>query len=149
MTHMQRLFTLATLLMCPLITMADPVVQVNGEAISSSPAKITLEDDNVNVVFTDGTTSTFDMDDIVVNFSSTAGVTSLQGSFFAINSLVEDQLTIAGIDAGKSFSIISFSGVTIFNGTTDSSETNIDMSGMPSGCYLLQVDGKFIKFIKK
>ena len=149
MTHVQRLLAVGTLLLSPSISMADPEVQVNGETISLTPTKITLEGDNVNVTFSDGTLSTFDMEEVVVSFSTTTGVTALQNNLFTINSQVEDQLTIAGIEAGKRFSIVSFSGVTVYSGVTDTLKTNVNLSGMPSGCYLLQVDGKFIKFIKK
>lgn len=149
MKHIQRLLTAATLLLCPLVSMAEPEVQVNGETVALSPTKITLDGDNVNVTFSDGTTSTFDMDEIIVNFSTPTGVKSLQGNVFAINSLVKEQLTITGVGAGESFSILSNTGVTIYKGITDSPETIVNMSGMASGCYLLCVDGKFIKFIKE
>lgn len=129
--------------------MANPEVMVNGEALASSPAKITIDGDNVNVTFSDGSMTSFDMDDIVVNFSMPTDVATLQNKLFAINSSVENELILSGVDAGKRLSILSVSGISVYTGNTESDETRIDISGMASGIYLLNVDGKVVKFIKK
>lgn len=122
---------------------------MNGEALASSPAKITINGDNVNVTFSDGSMTSFDMDDIVVNFSMPTDVATLQNKLFAINSSVENQLILSGVESEKRFSILSVSGISVYTGKTESNETRIDISNLASGVYLLNVDGKVVKFIKK
>lgn len=129
--------------------MANPEVMVNGEALASSPAKITINGDNVNVTFSDGSMTSFDMDDIVVNFSMPTDVATLQNKLFAINSTVENQLVLSGVEAEKRLSILSVSGISVYTGKTEFNETRIDISNLASGVYLLNVDGKVVKFIKK
>lgn len=129
--------------------MANPEVMVNGEALASSPAKITINGDNVNVTFSDGSMTSFDMDDIVVNFSMPTDVATLQNKLFSINSTVENQLILSGVEAEKRLSILSISGISVYTGKTESNETRIDISNLASGVYLLNVDGKVVKFIKK
>ena len=129
--------------------MATPEVMVNGEALASSPAKITINGDNINVTFSDGSMTTFDMDDIVVNFTTPTDVATLQNKLFAINSTVENQLILSGVEAEKRLSILSVSGISVYTGKTESNETRIDISNLASGVYLLNVDGKVVKFIKK
>lgn len=129
--------------------MANPEVMVNGEALASSPAKITINGDNVNVTFSDGSMTSFDMDDIVVNFSMPTDVATLHNKLFAINSTVENQLILSGVEAEKRLSVLSVSGISVYTGKTESNETRIDISNLASGVYLLNVDGKVVKFIKK
>ncbi len=129
--------------------MANPEVKVNGEVISTSPAKITISGDNVNVIFTDGNLSTFDMDDIVVNFGELTNVATLQNKLFTINSRVENELVLTGVEAGKRLTILSVTGISVYSGITESGDTRIDISGLASGVYLLNVDGMVVKFIKK
>ncbi len=149
MKHLQRTIIIVASLLWSLFAMATPEVMVNGEALASSPAKITINGDNVNVTFSDGTTSIFDMDDIVVNFNMPTDVATLQNKLFAINTVVGDQLVLTGVEAGKRLSILSVAGISVYTGEIESNETRIDISGFASGIYLLNVDGKVVKFIKK
>lgn len=149
MKHLQRTIIIVASLLWSLFAMATPEVMVNGEALASSPAKITINGDNVNVTFSDGSMTSFDMDDIVVNFSMPTDVATLQNKLFAINSTVENQLILSGVEAEKRLSVLSVSGISIYTRKTESNETRIDISNLASGVYLLNVDGKVVKFIKK
>lgn len=149
MKHLQRTIIIVASLLWSLFAMATPEVMVNGEALASSPAKITINGDNVNVTFSDGSMTSFDMDDIVVNFSMPTDVATLQNKLFAINSTVENQLILSGVEAEKRLSVLSVSGISVYTGKTESNETRIDISNLASGVYLLNVDGKVVKFIKK
>lgn len=149
MKHLTQSILIAAGLLWSIFAAASPEVKVNGEKLTSSPAQITLKGDNVNVTFTDGTTSSFDMDDIVVNFTMPTDVATLQNKLFAISTTVENELVITGVEAGKRFSILSVAGISVYSDETKSNETRIDISGLASGIYLLNVDGKVVKFIKK
>lgn len=149
MKHIKNIIITCFCLLSSHFVMANPEVMVNGEALASSPAKITINGDNVNVTFSDGSMTSFDMDDIVVNFSMPTDVATLQNKLFAINSTVENQLILSGVEAEKRLSVLSVSGISVYTGKTESNETRIDISNLASGVYLLNIDGKVVKFIKK
>ncbi|MEE1062187.1 MAG: T9SS type A sorting domain-containing protein [Paludibacteraceae bacterium] len=128
---------------------ASPEIMVNGEAISKSPTQIKINGDNVNVTFTDGSTLSFDMDDIVVNLNAPTDITTLQNNLFTINTAVGDNLVVTGVKAGKMLSILSVTGISVYSCMTESNETRINISSLASGVYLLNIDGKVVKFIKK
>lgn len=149
MKHLTQSILIAFGLLWSMFAMASPEVKVNGEALLSSPTQITINGDNVNVTFSDGSTSSFDMDDIVVNFNDPTNVATLQNKLFSINSAVKDQLVLTGVESGKRLSILSVAGISVYSSITNSNETRLDISGLASGIYLLNVDGKVVKFIKK
>ncbi len=149
MTRLSRTFLVAASLLGPLYAWAIPEVKINGEAIAPAPVQIKPNGDNVNVTFTDGSVLSFDMDEILVEFKNSTHVASLQETLFVINSSVNNQLSLTGIEAGKKLTILSITGITVYSGETESGETTIDLSNLASGVYLLNVEGVVVKFFKR
>lgn len=149
MTRLTRTFLVAASLLGPLYAWAIPEVKINGEAIAPAPVQIKPNGDNVNVTFTDGSVLSFDMDEILVEFKNSTHVASLQETLFVINSSVNNQLSLTGIEAGKKLTILSITGITVYSGETESGETTIDLSNLASGVYLLNVEGVVVKFFKR
>lgn len=149
MKRLIRNILIAVCLSWSAFAMSAPEIKVNGEAISSSPSQIKINGDIVNVTFTDGSALSFDMDDIVVNFNTITEASALQNCLFGIKTIVGNQLVLTGVEAGKRLSILSVSGISVYSCHTESNETRIDISNLSSGVYLLNVDGKVVKFIKK
>lgn len=149
MKRLIRNILIAVCLSWSAFTMSAPEIKVNGEVISTSPSQIKINGDIVNVTFTDGSTLSFDMDDIVVNFNTITDASALQNCLFGIKTVVGNQLVLTGVEAGKRLSILSVSGISVYSCHTESNETRIDISNLASGVYLLNVDGKVVKFIKK
>ena len=149
MKRLIRNILIAVCLSWSAFAMSAPEIKVNGEVISSSPSQIKINGDIVNVTFTDGSALSFDMDDIVVNFNTITEASALQNCLFGIKTVVGNQLVLTGVEAGKRLSILSVSGISVYSCHTESNETRIDISNLASGVYLLNVDGKVVKFIKK
>ena len=149
MKRLIRNILIAVCLSWSAFAMSAPEIKVNGEVIYSSPSQIKINGDIVNVTFTDGSTLSFDMDDIVVNFNTITEASALQNCLFGIKTVVGNQLVLTGVEAGKRLSILSVSGISVYSCHTESNETRIDISNLASGVYLLNVDGKVVKFIKK
>ena len=149
MKRLIRNILIAVCLSWSAFAMSAPEIKVNGEVISSSPSQIKINGDIVNVTFTDGSALSFDMDDIVVNFNTITEASALQNCLFGIKTIVGNQLVLTGVEAGKRLSILSVSGISVYSCHTESNETRIDISNLASGVYLLNVDGKVVKFIKK
>lgn len=149
MKYLKEIILIVSCLLWSGFVMASPEIMVNGEAISKSPTQIKINGDNVNVTFTDGSTLSFDMDDIVVNLNAPTDITTLQNNLFTINTAVGDNLVVTGVKAGKMLSILSVTGISVYSCMTESNETRINISSLASGVYLLNIDGKVVKFIKK
>lgn len=149
MKRLIRNILIAVCLSWSAFAMSAPEIKVNGEVISSSPSQIKIDGDIVNVTFTDGSALSFDMDDIVVNFNTITDVSALQKCMYRIKTIVNNQLVLTGVEAGKRLSVLSVSGISVYSCHTESNETRIDISSFASGVYLLNVDGKVVKFIKK
>lgn len=149
MKRLIRNILIAVCLSWSAFAMSAPEIKVNGEVISTSPSQIKINGDIVNVTFTDGSTLSFDMDDIVVNFNTITDASALQNCLYGIKTIVGNQLVLTGVEAGKRLSILSVSGISVYSCHTESNETRIDISNLASGVYLLNVDGKVVKFIKK
>lgn len=149
MKRLIRNILIAVCLSWSTFAMSAPEIKVNGEVISTSPSQIKINGDIVNVTFTDGSTLSFDMDDIVVNFNTITDASALQNCLFGIKTVVGNQLVLTGVEAGKRLSILAVSGISVYSCHTESNETRIDISNLASGVYLLNVDGKVVKFIKK
>ncbi|MBR6111613.1 MAG: T9SS type A sorting domain-containing protein [Paludibacteraceae bacterium] len=149
MKYLKEIILIVSCLLLSGFVMASPEIMVNGEAISKSPTQIKINGDNVNVTFTDGSTLSFDMDDIVVNLNAPTDITTLQNNLFTINTAVGDNLVVTGVKAGKMLSILSVTGISVYSCMTESNETRINISSLASGVYLLNIDGKVVKFIKK
>lgn len=149
MKYLKEIILIVSCLLWSGFVMASPEIMVNGEAISKSPTQIKINGDNVNVIFTDGSTLSFDMDDIVVNLNAPTDITTLQNNLFTINTAVGDNLVVTGLKAGKMLSILSVTGISVYSCMTESNETSINISSLASGVYLLNIDGKVVKFIKK
>lgn len=149
MKYLKEIILIVSCLLLSGFVMASPEIMVNGEAISKSPTQIKINGDNVNVTFTDGSTLSFDMDDIVVNLNAPTDITTLQNNLFTINTAVGDNLVVTGVKAGKMLSILSVTGISVYSCMTESNETSINISSLASGVYLLNIDGKVVKFIKK
>ena len=149
MKRLIRNILIAVCLSWSTFAMSAPEIKVNGEAISSSPSQIKINGDIVNVTFTDGSTLSFDMDDIVVDFNTITDASALQNCLYGIKTIVGNQLVLTGVEAGKRLSILSVSGISVYSCMTESNETRINISSLASGVYLLNIDGKVVKFIKK
>lgn len=149
MKYLKEIILIVSCLLWSGFVIASPEIMVNGEAISKSPTQIKINGDNVNVTFTDGSTLSFDMDDIVVNLNAPTDITTLQNNLFTINTAVGDNLVVTGVKAGKMLSILSVTGISVYSCMTESNETRINISSLASGVYLLNIDGKVVKFIKK
>ena len=66
-----------------------------------------------------------------------------------LSRVVDESLRIKGCQDGLRFSVVSASGAEVVKGMTHSGQTDIDVSGISTGVYVLVVGETKIKFIKK
>lgn len=99
------------------------VVTINGTANGKSVQTITFSGDNVNLVYTDNSTETLDMESVVITFSDEA-------TAITVSSVQENG------DMKKIYDI---------NGR----QVQSTLENLPSGIYIIKSSTKSVKFIKK
>lgn len=99
------------------------VVTINGTANGKTVQTITFSGDNVNLVYTDNSTETLDMESVVITFSSEA-------TAITVSSVQENG------DMKKIYDI---------NGR----QIQSTLENLPSGIYIIKSSTKSVKFIKK
>lgn len=99
------------------------VVTINGTANGKSVQTITFSGDNVNLVYTDNSTETLDMESVVITFSNEA-------TAITVSSVQENG------DMKKIYDI---------NGR----QVQSTLENLPSGIYIIKSSTKSVKFIKK
>lgn len=99
------------------------VVTINGTANGKTVQTITFSGDNVNLVYTDNSTETLDMESVVITFSNEA-------TAITVSSVQENG------DMKKIYDI---------NGR----QVQSTLENLPSGIYIIKSSTKSVKFIKK
>lgn len=99
------------------------VVTINGTANGKAVQTITFSGDNVNLVYTDSSTETLDMESVVITFSDEA-------TAITVSSIQENG------DMKKIYDI---------NGR----QVQSTLENLPSGIYIIKSSTKSVKFIKK
>lgn len=117
---------------------------INGEVVEKIVTKITFDGDNAVLTFSDTSVRTEDMGNVILSFTSSP--TSIKNvETFQLNNVVGDNLDIDGLAEGTKVVIYDTSGKDVI--TTNGS--NINVSGLKPGMYILKAGNQVVKFIKK
>lgn len=99
------------------------VVTINGTANGKTVQTITFSGDNVNLVYSDNSTETLDMESVVITFSNEA-------TAITVSSVQEN---------GDMKNIYDING----------RQVQSTLENLPSGIYIIKSSTKSVKFIKK
>ncbi len=99
------------------------VVTINGTANGKAVQTITFSGDNVNLVYTDNSTETLDMEAVVITFSDEA-------TAITVSSVSEN---------GEAKKIYDING----------RQVRSTLDALPQGVYIVKSANKSVKFIKK
>lgn len=99
------------------------VVKINGVANDKAVQTITFEGDNVNLLYTDGTSEIVDMEAVVISFENDA-------TAITISSVAEN---------GEAKKIYDING----------RQVRSTLDALPQGVYIVKSANKTVKFIKK
>jgi hypothetical protein len=128
-------------------TMLAATVQtltINGETLDNTVAKITFEGDNVVLLFSDATTMTVGMEDVLLAFdySELTAIQSLKG-------LVGETLQLNGLEPGTTVAIYDASGKQVMTAKAEDTSSLLSAKTLKPGVYLLKTDKHIVKFVKK
>ena len=106
--------------------------------------KITFNGDLAVLTFSDATEISEDMGNIILQFSSAP--TSIKDiAAFQMNKVVDGELNIKGLPAGTQVVIFDASGKQIMA----TMATQINVSSLKSGVYVLKAGNQIVKFVKQ
>ena len=112
--------------------------------------KIVFENDSMTVKMKSGTDATgitcirfLLMDDV--------GIKNLkpESKVFIFPNPVKTYLKVAGVDKNAKINLLDLNGKLLQSVSAQDNSTDIDVSALPSGLYLLQIGEQVIKFIKQ
>jgi len=86
-----------------------------------------------------------------LSFDETTGIESpkVESSIFVFPNPVKETLTVKGVEKDAIISLYDMSGKLLQSITSQENSTDINVSSLQQGIYLLQIDKQIIKFIKK
>lgn len=139
------LFSAALLMLAsPIKAETTQTLIINGEVVEKIVTKITFDGDNAVLTFSDTSVRTEDMGNVVLSFTSSP--TSIKNvEAFQLNNVVGDNLNIDGLTEGTKVVIYDTSGKDVI--TTNGS--NINVSSLKPGMYILKAGNQVVKFVKQ
>ena len=88
---------------------------------------------------------------ICIRFEQSMGIKTLQSesSIFVFPNPVQTNLTVAGVNKDIKINLLDLKGTLLQSIPAQDNSTNVNVSSLPSGLYLLQIGEQVIKFIKQ
>jgi hypothetical protein len=139
------LFSAALLMLAsPIKAATTQALIINGEPVEKVVTKITFNGDLAVLTFSDATEISEDMGNVILQFSSAP--TSIKDiAVFQMNKVVDGELNIEGLPAGTQVVIFDASGKQIIA----TMATQINVSSLKSGVYVLKAGNQIVKFVKQ
>lgn len=139
------LFSAALLMLAsPIKAATTQALIINGEPVEKVVTKITFNGDHAVLTFSDATEISEDMGNIILRFSSSP--TSIKDiTTFQMNKAVDGELNIEGLPAGTQVVIFDASGKQLMA----TMATQINVSSLKSGVYVLKAGNQIVKFVKQ
>jgi hypothetical protein len=103
---------------------------------------MTFEGDNVILTFVDNSTQTADMGSVTLSFGSLSSINDLKA--FQLKKVVNGQISLEGLEKGTEVFIYDTAGKQIAR----SKSTNINVSKLKEGVYVLKAGTQLVKFVK-
>ena len=124
-------------------------VTINGEAVTATVCNITFDGDNVVLHFSDQSSQTADMNDVVISFSEGTATGIARLNAFTYNGVVGDMLRVANVAPGTRLAIYNTAGQKVAEREAVENDNLISLSGLPAGTYILHAGQQAVKFVKK
>ena len=118
------------------------VLVVNGETVEKVVTRMTFEGDNVILTFVDNSTQTADMGSVTLSFGFLSSINDLKA--FQLKKVVNGQISLEGLEKGTEVFIYDTAGKQIAR----SKSTNINVSKLKEGVYVLKAGTQLVKFVK-
>ncbi|MCQ2219291.1 MAG: hypothetical protein MJZ33_12570 [Paludibacteraceae bacterium] len=132
------------------LVFADKQVLINGSiAEKSDVTEITFKGDNLVLTYSDGSTFMLDMETVEINFSDATSTGGVLAGVFSLNTLVEDELVLSGLQIGEQIQIMGVDGKIYYSSFAEAENVRVSTASLAPSPYIIKVGKQIIKFIKK
>jgi len=123
------------------------VVEINGQEVQKVATKITFSGDNATVSFSDGSSQTADMAQVVIYLNVTTDIRKVET--FSFNGLIGDELRLSNIAEGTAVTIYDATGKVLQQVKATDTTLSLNTASLKSGVYVLKAGNQIVKFLKK
>jgi len=123
------------------------VVIINGQEVQKVATKITFSGDNATVSFSDGSSQTADMAQVVINLNVTTDIRKVET--FSFNGLIGDVLTLSNVAEGTTVTIYDATGKVLQQVKATDTTLSLNTASLKNGVYVLKAGNQIVKFLKK
>ncbi len=123
------------------------VVIINGQKVEKVATKITFNGDNAVVTFSDGTTDTADMSNVVIYLNVSTDISKVQT--FNYNGIIGDELRLSNIAEGTTVTIYDATGKVLQQVKATDTTLSLNTASLKNGVYVLKAGNQIVKFLKK
>lgn len=123
------------------------VVIINGQKVEKVATKITFSGDNATVSFSDGSSQTADMAQVVIYLNVTTDIRKVET--FSFNGLIGDVLTLSNVAEGTTVTIYDAIGKVLQQVKATDTTLSLNTASLKNGVYVLKAGNQIVKFLKK
>lgn len=123
------------------------VVIINGQEVQKVATKITFSGDNATVSFSDGSSQTADMAQVVIYLNVTTDIRKVET--FSFNGLIGDELRLSNIAEGTAVTIYDATGKVLQQVKATDTTLSLNTASLKNGVYVLKAGNQIVKFLKK
>ena len=123
------------------------VVVINGQEVQKVATKITFSGDNATVSFSDGSSQTADMAQVVIYLNVTTDIRKVET--FSFNGLNGDELRLSNIAEGTAVTIYDATGKVLQQVKATDTTLSLNTASLKNGVYVLKAGNQIVKFLKK
>ncbi len=123
------------------------VVIINGQKVEKVATKITFSGDNATVSFSDGSSQTADMAQVVIYLNVTTDIRKVET--FSFNGLIGDVLTLSNVAEGTTVTIYDATGKVLQQVKATDTTLSLNTASLKNGVYVLKAGNQIVKFLKK
>lgn len=123
------------------------IVIINGQEVEKVATKITFSGDNAIVSFSDGSSQSADMSQVVIYLNITTDIRKVES--FSFNGLIGDELRLSNIAEGTAVIIYDATGKVLQQTKATDTTLSLNTASLKSGVYVLKAGNQIVKFLKK
>ena len=123
------------------------IVIINGQKVEKVATKITFNGDNAVVSFSDGSSQSADMSQVVIYLNVSTDIRKVET--FSFNGLIGDELHLSNIAEGTAVTIYDATGKVLQQVKATDTTRSLNTASLKNGVYVLKAGNQIVKFLKK
>ncbi len=123
------------------------IVIINGQKVEKVATKITFNGDNAVVSFSDGSSQSADMSNVVIYLNVSTDISKVQT--FNYNGIIGDDIRLSNIAEGTAVTIYDATGKVLQQVKATDTTLSLNTASLKNGVYVLKAGNQIVKFLKK